>query len=347
MSAPDRTERRSGVIGRHQQRHAVKVQAIVTGLAPSILPLVIREVSRRGMYIAFGTHAAAVDEEWAKIGANLKISFKATVDGYRQRITVYGQIKRIEPEGIGVRLVTSEETTLAALRSLVVDAIATRSAAPRAAHKPVTPPADEALVQALPECEGLLQRHFPTILDAYLQGILNVLSRSKCGAPSFGEKQTIQTVIYLLEKNRHRIEQVTHLGLIAAFETYYRGQAQSVRETSFNGAANLALLESSDQRASLAMIAAADLVSKRVGLRWHKVTQRLADVSRPSAGTSPIGPTAMCYRVRDLLYQDASLGVLREIDPTTGFGDEFVHALGALYRDMNSAFERRGLGATR
>ena len=102
MSAPDRTERRSGVIGRHQQRHAVKVQAIVTGLAPSILPLdvrggncepiliplsrlrereiddhstsranhyfrrehlVIRDVSRRGMYIAFGTHAAAVDEE--------------------------------------------------------------------------------------------------------------------------------------------------------------------------------------------------------------------------------------------------------------------------------------------
>ena len=188
MSAPDRTERRSGVIGRHQQRHAVKVQAIVTGLAPSILPLVIREVSRRGMYIAFGTHAAAVDEEWAKIGANLKISFKVTVDGYRQRITVYGQIKRIEPEGIGVRLVTSEETTLAALRSLVVDAIATRSAAPRAAHKPVTPPADE-LVQALPECEGLLQRHFPTILDAYLQGILNVLSRRKCGAPNSGGRR--------------------------------------------------------------------------------------------------------------------------------------------------------------
>ena len=32
--------------------------------------------------------------------------------------------------------------------------------------------------------------------------------------------------------------------------------------------------------------------------------------------------------------------VLRQIDPTTGFGDEFVHAPGALYRDMNSALER-------
>ena len=53
-------------------RYPVCVEAIVVGLASVELPLVIRDVSRRGMSLAFANYAAAIDPRRVAVGAAMR-----------------------------------------------------------------------------------------------------------------------------------------------------------------------------------------------------------------------------------------------------------------------------------
>ena len=113
---------------REQQRHAISIPAIVAGLAPNPLPLVIRNVSRQAMYLAFDHFAAAIDAQWAMIGTSVTITFKAITDGYLQRVTLKGEIQSRDPDGIDVKLEMPDNTVRTTLRDLI-GAIGTTRAA--------------------------------------------------------------------------------------------------------------------------------------------------------------------------------------------------------------------------
>ena len=118
------------------QRYPVRVEAIVVGLASVELPLVIRDVSRRGMYLAFANYAAAIDPRRVAVGAEIVITFKAEIGGYQQRVTARGEIRRRDADGIGVRLVTVEPVVRAALRNLILETIAAHTEIARAMASP-------------------------------------------------------------------------------------------------------------------------------------------------------------------------------------------------------------------
>ena len=118
------------------QRYPVRVEAIVVGLASVELPLVIRDVSRRGMYLAFANYAAAIDPRRVAVGAEIAITFKAEIGGYQQRVTARGEIRRRDADGIGVRLVTVEPVVRAALRNLILETIAAHTEIARAMASP-------------------------------------------------------------------------------------------------------------------------------------------------------------------------------------------------------------------
>ena len=118
-------------------RYPVRVEAIVVGLAAVELPLVIRDVSRRGMYLAFANYAAAIDPRRVAVGAEVSIFFKADIGGYQQRIKAQGEIRRRDSDGIGVRLVTVDPLVRAAMRGLILEAIAAHTEIARAMASPL------------------------------------------------------------------------------------------------------------------------------------------------------------------------------------------------------------------
>ena len=119
------------------QRYPVCVEAIVVGLASVELPLVIRDVSRRGMSLAFANYAAAIDPRRVAVGAEVSINFKADIGGYQQRIKAQGEIRRRDSDGIGVRLVTVDPLVGAAMRGLILEAIAAHTEIARVMASPL------------------------------------------------------------------------------------------------------------------------------------------------------------------------------------------------------------------
>ena len=118
-------------------RYPVRVDAIVVGLAAVELPLVIRDVSRRGMYLAFASYAAAVDPRRVVVGTQLAITFKAEIGGYQQRLTAQVEIRRRDADGLGVRLVTVDPILRDALRNLILQAIAAHTEIARSMASPL------------------------------------------------------------------------------------------------------------------------------------------------------------------------------------------------------------------
>jgi hypothetical protein len=85
MSVVESAERAAPPKIQIPQRHVVDVRAMVSGLGPSSLPLLIRDVSRRGMYLAFEGEGkgggAGVDAQWISIGTAITIAFETLIDG--------------------------------------------------------------------------------------------------------------------------------------------------------------------------------------------------------------------------------------------------------------------------
>lgn len=48
--------------GRDLKRCKLRVRALVAGLAPSVLPMLIRDITEGEIFIEFDCHAAAIDE---------------------------------------------------------------------------------------------------------------------------------------------------------------------------------------------------------------------------------------------------------------------------------------------
>ncbi len=346
MSFVEQTERPAPTNVQIPQRHAVYVHAIVGGLGPTLIPLYIRDVSRRGMYLAFQGHAAAVDEQWVGIGAAIMIVFKATIDGHRQPVKVQAEIRRRDENGIGVRLVTRDESVLAALRSLVIDAMANRgkwAQVPTQSAMPQdSPPKNNLPEKALTECEALLQKLGPPVIAAYMSGIEASLWNAKSAAPLSAQRK-IGNIIEPFEKARQRIEQITQAQLTAAFGEYHRGKQIDNRDETSKNTGGLSLVESSELRVSFAIVEAVDRIGARLAGSWFELKQRLAQVTLRTVESSPISPGAVCFRLRNALFDDPRLGALRQIDLTDGFTDEFARRLDALYRDMAALLSHLGL----
>lgn len=327
--------------GQLPQRHAVSVQAMVSGLGTTPVPLVIRDISRRGMYLVFDESSAAIDEQWLSHGAALTIEFAATVNGQRCRVSAHAQIRRRDRGGIGVRLSTQDDLIRSALRSLVMEAMATRD---ELAH--ISLPAGPAskAEQTIAETEALLREHVPNVLDAYLNGIASSLMDAKYGTPVMTEQRRYMNLLATFEKSRPRIQHAAGALIMAEFGAYLRsensaGHARLQHETA------LALVESSDLRASLAITEAMDRIGALLRRPWEELALRMSQLSSRAREENPLHPGAICFRLRNAIFDDPALGALRQIDLTAGFTPRFAQQLEALYRALNTLLERCGIHA--
>ena len=100
-------------------RRAIKTQALVSIPSLRTRAYILREMSRSGMFLAFGDRGTCrieLEQYGIECGTHAEIAFVTSAEGAIQRCNVRGQIVRITREGMGVAFLTHNPPQLAQLR---------------------------------------------------------------------------------------------------------------------------------------------------------------------------------------------------------------------------------------
>ena len=317
-------------------RHAVRARALVAGLGPSVVPMMIHELWTQSMRLGFEGQAVGVDERWAVVGAGILIIFKAAGVSETRRATVHGRIQRCDAQGIEARLVALDDEALAALRSLVS---AQTASARRESRPPVAPaPAPEVTAAAIAAlCLACVRQRLPGVVAAYLDTLAAILHGSADAAS--GSKRA-NVLVTGFERAREHMAQAILDDALTSVADYLGDQTAAGAGGSIGG---LSLLESIDLRATLLVTEAVEDVALRLRASWTDLEQRLAQVVPPDGDGNALAPMVFCHHFRDAIYFDQQLGALRQIDLAAGFSDAFVMSLEKLYRELSALLERHGV----
>ena len=178
-------------------RRNLNIRALVAGLGPQVMPMLIRDIARDGMSLEFEDHASAVDERWATIGAGVLVFFVSVIDGQRKRTSVFGRIRQREPHGLVVRLLGLEEDTVQALNTLLALSGAKRAKA--------TPPSAPTVSNdtVITDCATVLRQHAPILANHYLDGVVAALQGLKAQA-TVAEHKKYSSMLMELNAARSR-----------------------------------------------------------------------------------------------------------------------------------------------
>lgn len=323
------------------ERHAVRARALVAGLAPSVVPMLIREWWPDGMRLAFDGQPGVVDERWATPGAGVLIIFKANVGGEARRVSAHGRLRSRDSRGIAAQLVAVDEATLSGLRSLAAGSGQASAPAARAAGTPATAP--EMTADAIASlCLASIRQHVPKAVAAYLDALTDSLRSIQASTRAAPEHKRSTVLLSELAHSRARMEQVILEQALPSVAAYLGDERPSTSSLETSG---LSLLESIDLRATLLVTEAVEHIAARLRDVWHELEQRLSQVVPQRSEGNALAPAVFCHHFRDAIFFDQQLGALRQIDLTAGYSDEFVACLEQMYRELVSLLDRQGVRA--
>jgi hypothetical protein len=316
-------------------RRSLNIRALVAGLSPQVMPMLIRDIARDGMSLEFEDHASAVDERWATIGAGVLVFFVSVIDGQRQRTSVFGRIRQREAHGLVVRLLGLEEDTVQALNHLLA-----LSGAKRAKATPPPPPAVSSET-VLKDCAAVLLHYAPLLANHYLDGVVTLLQGLKAQAEAAAEHKKYSSMLMELNAARARLDATMRARTAFALEGVLHHDSMGLA----GGESTLSLVESIDLRSSLAVMEAIHEISTRLRGVWLACETSLQYIVPAKADLTALAPGTLCHQIRDAIYFDEHLTRLRQIDLTKGFSEAFVASLEALFTDLNAVFSRHGVRA--
>ncbi len=319
-------------------RHAVRARALVAGLAPSVVPMIIREWWPDGMRLAFDGQPGMVDERWATPGAGLLIIFKAMFGGEARRVSVHGRLHARDPRGIAAQLVAVDEAALLALRSLAAGPTPAAATAAKAAPAPPAMTADA--IASL--CLASIRQHLPKAIAAYLDALSDSLHGIQASTRAAPEHKRSTALLHELAHCRARMEQAIVEEALPSIAAYLGDERPSASGPETSG---LSLLESIDLRATLLVTEAVENIAARLRGVWHELEQRLAQVVPQRSDGNALAPAVFCHHFRDAIFFDQRLGALRQIDLTAGYSDEFVACIEQMYRELVTLLDRQGIRA--
>lgn len=315
-------------------RSRLAIRALVAGLGPQVMPMLIRDIARDGMTLEFEDHASAVDERWATPGAGVLVFFVSVIKGQRQRSSVFGRIRQREAHGLVVRLLGLEEDTVEALNYLL-----SLSGARRAKASPPPAPAvsNDTL---LAECGAVLRRHAPLLAAHYLDGVVITLQDMKAQTAVANEHKRYSSMLMELNAARARLDATMQTRTALAIDNLFHHEHGALGSAE----GSLSLVESIDLRSSLAVMEAIHEISTRLRSTWLACERALQYVVPPRTDLTAVAPGTLCHQIRDTIYFDEHLTRLRQVDLTKGFSEPFIAALEALYADMAAVFARHNVG---
>ena len=315
-------------------RSRLAIRALVAGLGPQVMPMVIRDIARDGMSLEFEDHASAVDERWATPNAGVLVFFVSIIKGQRQRTSVFGRIRQREAHGLVVRLLGLEDDTVEALNHLLALAGAKRA---KATPPPAPAVSSETVLEA---CRAALRQHAPLLAGHYLDGVVVALQALKAEASAAAEHKKYSSMLMELNAARGRLDATMQTRTALAIENLFHHDHGAL-----GGAeSSLSLVESIDLRSSLAVMEAIHEISTRLRSLWLACERGLQYIVPPRTDITPLAPGTLCHQIRDAIYFDEQLTRLRQVDLTKGFGESFIVALELLYSDLAAVFARHGVG---
>ncbi len=314
-------------------RRNLNIRALVAGLSPQVMPILIRDIARDGMSLEFENHATAVDERWATIGAGVLVFFVSVIDGHRKRTSVFGRIRQREAHGLVIRLLGLEEDTVEALNSLLV-----LSGAKRAKAAPPAPPA-VSHDTVIKDCAAVLRAHAPALASLYVDGVVTAMQGMKTQTTAANEHKKLSSMLMELNAARPRLEATMQTRTALALDSLFRADQGAV--SGLEG--SLSLVESIDLRSSLAVMEAIHDISNQLRSAWQGCEFGLQSIAPPKADLQAMAPGTLCHQIRDTIYFDEQLTRLRQVDLTSGFSAPFVSALEALYIELQQVFKHHGL----
>lgn len=312
-------------------RRALNVRALVAGLGPAVLPMVIRDIARDGITLEFEDPTITPDERWATPDAGLLVFFVSMVDEQRRRLSVFARLRQREAHGVVARLVGLEEEQVKALNHLL--AVAGRRP-PKA--RPEVPAAGYSPADVRRDLAAVLARHAPGLASSYVEGVIGHLQGLKAVTQVATEHKKLSSYLMELNAARARVEGNMQGRIVQALDALFEHHASALASAE----SGLSLVESIDLRSSLAVMEAIHVITTRMRASWAMAEMRFACIAPPKSDLTHIAPGTLCHQVRDAIYFDDKLARLRQVDLTTGFTEAFVVALEALYAEMLTVFDR-------
>ncbi|MEZ5445649.1 MAG: hypothetical protein R3F45_07715 [Gammaproteobacteria bacterium] len=109
---------------RARRRHAIHVDALLTGLGQRAYACTIRDCCSRGLRLAFGP--SMLESRPAELEHDIRVGvhFLVPVEEKMKHIDLHGRVARVFSNGLGVELLEVTPKVIAALRTIVLSAVA-------------------------------------------------------------------------------------------------------------------------------------------------------------------------------------------------------------------------------
>lgn len=315
-------EERSGKDREGTGRNEVRARALVAGLAPSVIPMIIRAWSADSMLLLFEGPKNTVDERWATTGAGVLMTFKGTVGQRTERVTVHGRIRKRNERGIEARLLAVDDQTLEALRSLTPA---------RAKSAEPTPALLTDAVASL--CQNAVKSRLPGLASVFLDALELSLGGGTIG------NQRGATLLAEFARRRPLMEQAIVDTTLADVADCFNDEAGNSRSAT----GGLSLIESIDLRAALLVTETVNGIAEQMRAVWADLEPRLEQIVTQRSDTDALAPSAFCHHFRDAIFFDHQFGALCHVDLTAGYSDAFVEAVEGMYRELIDILERNGI----
>ncbi len=289
---------------RARRRHAIHVDALLTGLGQRAYACTIRDCCSRGLRLAFGP--SMLDSRPAELEHDIRVGvhFLVPVDEKMRHIDLHGRIARVFSNGLGVELLDVTPKVIAALRTIVLSAIAEQRL--RVGTEPVrtlSSAAKNEYERRLSLCSETLDREAGALANT----LLNVLDEKMADAlgrtdRAFDRNQHV-LAISALKQSRANVATQLQVLLLGEFFTFTQAAAEP------NGAA--LAVEGGDagspEAADLSVfLALGEVIAHlEVKLQYRSVTLEgaLAQLlgRRVSHQNNPLSAENVCRVVFDLL----------------------------------------------
>ncbi len=319
------------------QRHQVRAEAVVYGATNAHERILIRDVSRRGMFLQYLEGSQTAKVPWLRVGAQVEIRFAVRHGGDRVVIRAQAQVRRRKDDGVGVSLVAPSELVVAGLRSLVMAGMQHRDA-PAA---PVQAPEERHSDKAIKLLEAELPARIGRLAKCYVSNVETALANAKYQAP-LGEQRKFIDISRVVEREAAQLVLSAQHQVCQAALDWLHASKSKVEPSEARTNGGLSLVESMDLSASMTAVDAADRIALQLASAWSTLALRLKKLNDANFESCPLAPTTLCLNLRDALYHDPRAPGLRRFDLSVGLNEEFVTELEMFYQHLDALLQRAG-----
>lgn len=320
---------------RAHRRHAVNLDALITGGGLESRACKIRDFCAVGMFLALDPSAAEVAQRPIAAGEEFSIHFFL----HRASHELHARVARVLPSGIGVALHDPNATTIAALMEA-----AKVSAEADARSRIAVPAAAFPREAALKTCRDLFERYVGQFLTGFFRCAEDGLFQASREAFSNVDQRRFWDAKTLVKTRRAEVDRRVLEALLEQFDHAGAPRLATGMPKPAPGSMELSLINTGEFEEFLAITETVDKAESYYRGRLREIERRLSMLwsMKIDKVNNPLGPGAVTRAFCDACQPlGADLDVQRVL--YQAYVDGVVPELGRLYEDLNNELKNAGV----